>query len=98
QHRKRFRCHLAADRVEDSVAAFDYANKVLRGVVDDFIGAQVADIVDIAGAGGAYHARADMFGKLDREACDAAGTALNEDGLAALQLESGLDGDDGGQA
>src|SRR6185503_2505365 len=76
----------------------DRFGKVLRVVVDYLIGAEAAHIIDIGGAGSRDHARAQMLGELDREACNPAGTALNEDGLAALKLERRLDGDDGGKA
>ena len=79
-----------------AIAAADGAGKILRVVVDDFIGPEATNIVAIAGAGGGDHPSADMLGELDRKAGDAAGAALDEDRLAALQLERGLDGYDGG--
>ena len=49
-------------------------------------------IIMVGGARGGDHAGAEMFGELDGKARDAAGAALDQDGLARLQLERVFDG------
>src|SRR5436190_15540925 len=77
--------HLAADRVEHNVAIGYGSGEILRVVIDDPVGAELADVIVIAGAGSRDDGRADVLGELDREAGDPAGATLDQDGFAALQ-------------
>src|SRR5215471_304259 len=97
EHRERPLRHVAADGVEDGVAIFRNFREILRAVVDDFIGAEAAHIVAVRRARGGDHAGADMPGKLNGEAGDAARPALDEDQLPALELQRILDRAQGGE-
>ena len=52
---------------------------------------RLAHIVDVRGARGRDHAGADMLGKLNGEAGNAARPALDQDRLAGLELQRVLD-------
>src|SRR3984957_6278850 len=98
EHRKGLHRHVAADRLEHGVDVLHELGEILRLVVDHLVGAEAAHVVEVRAAGGGDDARADVLGELDREARDAAGAALDQDGLAALQRERVLDREEGGEA
>jgi hypothetical protein len=97
EHREGFLRHFAADRVEHRVAILPDFREILRVVVDHLIGAETADIIDVAGAGGADDAGAKVLGELDGKTSDAAGAALDQDRLAAGELQRVLQRIDGGK-
>src|SRR5947207_6828800 len=90
--------HLAADRVEDDIAAGDGFREILLLVIDDPVGAERADIIVVAGAGGRDDGRTDMLGELDRKTGNTASAALDQDCLAALQARGVFQGPNRGQA
>ena len=90
--------HIAADRIEHGVAAGHHAGEILRVVVDDLVGAEAAHIVDVRCAAGGDDAGADIFGELNGETGNAAGAALDQDRLAALQFQRVFDRIDRGQS
>src|SRR5450756_1854335 len=60
EHREGFLRHVAADSIEDGVTTGHDLSEILRVVVDDLIGSEVADIVTVRRARGRDHAGADM--------------------------------------
>src|SRR6266513_701479 len=90
--------HLAADRVEYDIAARDGFGEILLLIVDDPLGAERANIIVIASAGGRDDGRTDMLGELDRKTGNAAGAALDQDCLAALHARGVFQGPDRGEA
>ena len=50
EHREGFLRHIAADGVEHGVATFHHLGEILCVVVDDLVGAETADIIDVRGA------------------------------------------------
>src|SRR5438874_4531580 len=90
--------HLAADRVEYDIAARDGFGEILLLIVDDPLGAERANIIVIASAGGRGDGRTDMLGELDRKTGNTAGAALDQDCLAALHARGVFQSPDRGQA
>ena len=84
-------CATSPPTVSNTASQRHDLGEILRVVVDDLVGAEAAHVVEVGRAGGRDDARADMLGELDGEARNAAGAALDEDGLAALELERVLD-------
>jgi len=70
--------------VEDGVVSPGAAREVLLGVVDDGIGADGPDEVDVPGAAHAGHLGTERFGDLDGEGADAAGRTVDQDLLSRL--------------
>jgi hypothetical protein len=91
---------VAADGVEDEV---DIARGVFEaggGVVDDFVGAEVAEGLEVGGGGGGEDVGAGVFGELDGVGTDAARAAVDEEALAGDEFavfEEGLPGGEGGE-
>src|SRR5450759_4101768 len=92
EHREGFLRNVAADSIEDGVTTGHDLSEILRVVVDDLIGSELADIVTVRRARGRDHTGADMFCKLNGKAGDPARTALNQNRLAGLQFQRFLDG------
>src|SRR5664280_3142604 len=92
EHREGFLRNVATDSIEDGVATGHNLSEILRVVVDDLIGSELADIVTVRRARRRDHTGADMFCKLNGKAGDPARTALNQNGLARLQFQRFLDG------
>ena len=91
EHREGLRRDIAADGVEHRVAIAHDLSEVGRVVVDDLVGAELAQVGEVGRAGGRDDAGAEMLGELDGEARNAAGAALDQDRLAGLQLQRVLD-------
>ena len=70
------------DVVEDDVVALWALGEVLARVVDDVVGAERADQLELAGAADAGHLGAHRLGDLHGEGADAAAGARDEDLLA----------------
>src|SRR5450432_3054988 len=65
QHRERPLRHISADGIEGGVAVAHDLGKIHRVVVDDLIGADLAQIIMVRRACGRNHAGAQMFCQLD---------------------------------
>ena len=76
---------MIADAVQQQVVTLSHGGEILLRVIDDAIGAEGADQVDISGAADAGDFRAEGFGDLHGEGADAAGGAIDEDLLARLE-------------
>ena len=98
EHRKRFLRHSAADGIEDGVAVGNDLGEVGGGIVDDFVGTDCAEIVVVFRPRRGDDAGADVLCKLNGEARDAAGAALDQDRLAGFQLQCIFDGNQCGEA
>ncbi len=81
--------HAAADQVEDEIVVVKLCGKIGPAIVDDGIGAEGADEIDILGAGGGGDNGAQMLGELHGDGADAAGPGVNEHALAACELADG---------
>ena len=68
----RLRHRVVPDVVEDEVVALSALREVLLGVVDDVVGADRADQVDVPGAGDAGHLGTERLGDLHGERAHAA--------------------------
>src|SRR5918993_1634021 len=79
--------HVATYGLEHRVAILDDLGEVGGAVVDHLIGAEAAHVVEVPRAAGADHTRADVLGELDSKGGDTPCPALDQDGLAALQLQ-----------
>ncbi len=75
---------LAALGVEDEVEIGEHFVELLRAVVDDLIGAQLAHQLDVARADGGGHVTAEVLRELDRERPDAARSSVDQDALPRL--------------
>jgi len=82
--------NLAADRVEHDIAIGYGSGEILRVVIDDPVGAELADVIVIAGAGGRDDGRADMPGELDRYLIDKGSVTLDGVSLTIAALEQGV--------
>src|SRR5438046_9097050 len=69
--------HVAPHRVENGVAISDCLCEIASVVVDDFIGAEAAHIGMVRRTRSGDHVGADMLGKLNGKAGDAARPSLN---------------------
>ena len=87
ENREGPRRHVAAHGIEHRIAVAHDLGEVGGVVIDDLIGADVAQIGQVGRAGGGDDAGAEMLGKLDGEAGNAARAALDQDRLAGLQLQ-----------
>ncbi len=72
--------------VEDEVVALRGAGEVGPRVVDDVVGTERADQVDVAGAAHTRHLGAESLGDLHGECADAAGRARDQHRLARLDV------------
>jgi hypothetical protein len=84
-----------ATDVEDDVVALLVIGDVFPGVVDDVVGAEGSDRVDLRRAGHAGHDSSGRLGDLDGEGAHAAGCADDQDpvpGLHSTVLADGLEG------
>jgi hypothetical protein len=91
---------MPAGEVEDHVVALPAAGEVLPGVVDDVVGAEGADQLDVAGAAHAGHVGAEGLGDLHGEGANTSRRAVDQHGLAGLHLADvaqTLKGGDGGE-
>ena len=94
---------VAAD-VEDQVVALAAVGEVLPGVIDDLIGADRADKIDLCGAGHAGDLGAEGLGQLHGVGADAARGTDDQDlppgcdppGVQAFDSSKPRDRDDGG--
>ena len=91
ENRKRSPRHVPADGFEHRIAIAYRLGEVGCVVVDHLVGADVAQVGEIGGAAGGDDAGAEMLGKLDRKARDAARAALDQDRLAGFQFQRILD-------
>jgi len=82
---QRAQLRVAAEGVEDHVEVAELGDGV-GGVVDRLVGAEAAQEVEVAGAGGGEDVGAEVLGDLDRQRADAAGAGVDQHALAALQL------------
>src|SRR5262245_21516768 len=98
EDRKRARGDIATDSLEHGVHIGHDFGEVLLVVVDDLVGTEAGDVVAVGGTGRGDDVGADMFGELDGKARHSTGAALDENGLATLELERILDGDECRQA
>src|SRR6516162_11537771 len=87
EHSKGLLCHLFTDRVEHDIAAAYNFRKILRVIVYYFVRSESLDIITVRRACRRDHASTEVFGELNGEACDPARAALNQDGLAAFELQ-----------
>src|ERR1035437_9866334 len=72
--------------VEDEVVALLTLSEVLMGVVDDMVGTDGADHVDVPRAANGCHFGAEGLGDLHGERPDASGRAVDQDLLTGLDL------------
>src|SRR5262249_39629140 len=98
QHRERTIHHVAADSVEHRIATGHQLGEVVRLIIDHLIGPELAHVFVVGGTRRRDNARADVLRDLDREAGHAPGTALDQYGLAGLELQRVLDRDERGEA
>ncbi|MNG09163.1 hypothetical protein D3C84_925690 [compost metagenome] len=77
--------HVGAEAVQHHVVVMQDTFEVLMCVVDHQIGPQRPDPFDIRGAGGCGDKRTEVFGKLNGNGADTAGTRVNQHFLAPLQ-------------
>src|SRR3954453_8650329 len=96
--RERLRGDITADRVEHRVDVLHDSGEVLLFVIDHQIGAEALDVGMVVRAGRRDDAGTDMLSKLNGVAGDAAGAALYEDDLPALELDRVFDRDKSCQA
>src|SRR5262249_2355675 len=90
--------HVAADSVEHRIATGHQLGEVLRLIIDHLIGPELAHVFVVGGTRRRDNARADVLRDLDREAGHAPGTALDQYGLAGLELQRVLARDERGEA
>src|SRR5690606_28396749 len=72
--------------VEDDIVAVTALGKVLPRIVDDVISAERLHQFDVLGAAYSGDFCAQVFGKLYAVGADRAGRAVDQDGLARLQV------------
>ena len=80
----KFGQRMVRDVVQDEVVALAIPGEVVGRVVDDVVGTDGADHLEIPRAADAGHLRPERLGDLDRERADAAGRPVDEDPLAGL--------------
>ncbi len=97
QHGERSLRDVAADRVEDRIAILDDLGEVDGVVVDDLVGADLAQVVVVGCARGGDDARAEMLCQLDGEARNPARASLDQDRLTRFELQGILDRANGRQ-
>lgn len=83
---ERLRQRLAALRVEDEVDVREDLGEVLGGVVDDDVRAELPDEVGVLRARGRRDRGPEVLGQLDRHGAHATRAAVDQDGLAGLQV------------
>src|SRR5207237_8669967 len=76
----------AALRVEDEVEIGEDFVELLRAVVDDLVGAELAHQLDVARAGGGRDVTTEVLRQLDGEGADAARAGVDQDALARLEM------------
>src|SRR4029453_12569480 len=72
--------------VDNYVVAFRALGEILFGVINDVIGAERSNKIDIARATDAGHIRTKCLGNLHRERAHASGSAVDQDLLARLHI------------
>ena len=80
---------VAAHRIEDQI---DVAQLILETgfvVVDDFIGTEASQVVDVGGGAGGDDVSTVPVSELNSEDADAAGSAVYKDALAGLEIAVG---------
>ena len=86
EHMQRLLQRLPALSVQNDVVTGQFGGEVLGLVVDDDVGTQVLDPAGIGGAGRGGDGRAEVFGQLDGDAAQSAGTRVDQHLLTGLNV------------
>ena len=87
QYQVRTRSDIAADGVEHGIDVGHDLGEIIFVVVDDLVGTELADVLDVSRARRRDDARTDVLGNLDRKARDAARAALYQYRFAGFELQ-----------
>ena len=77
---------VSAEGVQYEFVVVHDAVEITGAVVDDQIGAEAFDPVDVRGARCGGHGRTEMLGQLNRDGSQATGSGMDEDFLAAVEI------------
>ena len=94
QHREGLCDRCATHGIESGIAIAKKGGRIFPSVVDDLVCAQTTYIGMIFGSRRSHDLRAKMMRQLDRHSGDTPGSALDQNLLAAFQLQRILNGDE----
>jgi hypothetical protein len=81
QHFPRTILRFAANGVQHDIDVARHFFKFRFAIIDDFVGAELADLFGVSTGRGAEHSRSFRFCELHREAADASRCAVNQNRL-----------------